>query len=185
MVPHSESPLDIWGSSKTEQLSMRHDSNSISQLVRFIQMLGCQNHTPVFFDFPNDFPNFLSGHWVQSWSGLIQHNQIRVAQESQSHRQSALHSSTQLLRTLWSTFRSVKINVLKGFVNSLIPSMLVKTPESTHELQVLFHCQFFHYHIELLAEAETGSHVVNIEVNVVTKDYSQWFLLLAVPLDGG
>ena len=51
--------------------------------------------------------------------------------------------------------------------------MLVKTPESTHELQVLFHCQFFHYHIELLAEAETGSHVVNIEVNVVTKDYSQ------------
>ena len=63
--------------------------------------------------------------------------------------------------------------MLKGFVNSLIPSMLVKTPESTHELQVLFHCQFFHYHIELLAEAETGSHVVNIEVNVVTKDYSQ------------
>ena len=93
VVTDTEALLDVEGSVESQQFPMRHDTNSVGQLISFFQMLGAHYDRPSLLDDFYEIPDLPTRLNVEARGRLVQDYELGPTNQCHAEGQFSFHAA--------------------------------------------------------------------------------------------
>ena len=97
IIPDSVALFEEKTGAKANELTLRHDADSVTEHVSLVHIMCCQNDDPIVAVGSQHVPKGASGLEIHSTSRLIQHDELTVATEGDSDTELTLASTGKIL----------------------------------------------------------------------------------------
>ena len=86
VVANSKLCLDMLGCAKSDDFTMRHDADTVSQFISFFDMLCTHNDRATLFECPDELPDLLTRFDIKTRGRFIKDNRLSAANKGHSER---------------------------------------------------------------------------------------------------
>lgn len=136
VVTDAKLSLNLVRRVQLDNFALRHNANSICQLISLLDVLGAHDDRASLFEHSYQIPDLLPRLHIESRGGLVQNNSLCLANEGHSERQFAFHSTRALLNKLVFVLSKLTLSQNLGDVSLLSGNVNNASPDPQGHLEV-------------------------------------------------